>query len=221
MAHRMPLFPLAAVLFPGTPLPLHIFEPRYRQLLADCLAADQRFGIVPVDADGDVPEDGAIGCVAEIRANQPLPDGRSAIVVIGESRFVLARTIDEARPYLVGLVEPFDDEPDTAPDIQRLVQLRELFLHYLVSLRQLSDVPAEELELPEDAALLSFSVAAATELDVRVKRRLLAERSTARRIDVLLSLLPALTARVEQALRTHQRARGNGKGGAHSDIVTG
>lgn len=220
MPARVPLFPLATVLFPGTPLPLHIFESRYRRMLADCLTGDRRFGLVSVDADGDVPSAGAIGCTAGIQASQELPDGTSAIVVVGESRFVLAATLDEPTPYLVGLVEPFDDEPSAAPDPGRVQQLRQLFVHYLTGVRQLGDAPAGELHLPADAQRLSFDVAAATELDVRLKRRLLAERSTARRIDVLLSLLPALTAKVEHAVRIHQRARGNGHGPTPPNLVT-
>ncbi len=169
---RLPLFPLAAVLFPGTPLPLHIFEPRYRRMLADCLAGDPRFGIVPVDVDGEVPSAGAIGCVASIHASQPLPDGNSTIIALGETRFVLERLVPESHPYLVGLVDPFGDEPNTAPAAGRADQLRELFAHYIAGLRQLGDSPADELQLPADAEALSFNVAAAIELDVRVKRRL-------------------------------------------------
>jgi len=221
MPTRLPLFPLAAVLFPGTPLPLHIFEPRYRAMLTDVLAGDRRFGIVPVDADGEVPAPGAIGCVAHVEINEAQPDGTSAIVVSGESRFVLQDLRDEPRPYLVGLVDRFSDEPDTGPDAGRAHQLRELFVDYVIGMRRLSDVPTSELQLPEDAEALSFNVAAVVDLDVRVKRRLLAERSTARRVDVLLTLLPALTARVEQALQIHERARSNGKGNAHPDIVAG
>ena len=221
MPSRLPLFPLAAALFPGTPLPLRIFEPRYRRMLTDVLAGDRRFGIVTVDHDGDVPAPGAVGCIAHIQVSEEQPDGTFTIIVAGESRFVLAEVGGEPQPYLVGLVDRFDDTAGTAPEAGRTRQLRELFEDYVAAMRQLSDAPAGELHLPEDAEALSFNVAAAAELDVRVKRRLLAERSTARRVEVLLSLLPALTARVEQALRVHHRARGNGKGDAHPDILTG
>src|SRR6188508_1465181 len=99
----LPLFPLTTVLFPGTPLPLHIFEPRYRQMLADCLIGDRRFGLVQPGADTEAPERGAVGCVAEIRANEQLPDGRSHIVVVGGARFVVQRLLEDPAPYFVGL----------------------------------------------------------------------------------------------------------------------
>src|SRR5260221_216042 len=94
MPARVPLFPLATVLFPGTPLPLHIFEPRYRRMLADCLAGDRRFGLVSGDADGDVPSPGAIGCTPGIQASHELPGGASAPVAVRESPVVLAAAPD-------------------------------------------------------------------------------------------------------------------------------
>ena len=109
-AVRLPIFPLSVVLFPGTPLPLHIFEPRYRRMLADCLAADRKFGITPPGAERETPDPGAVGCIAEVRVNQELPDGRSNIVVLGGSRFVVRRELSESVPYHVAAVELFDDE---------------------------------------------------------------------------------------------------------------
>jgi Lon protease-like protein len=207
------------VLFPGTPLPLHIFEPRYKRMLADCLSADRRFGITPVHPARDVPEPGTVGCVAEVRVNQELPDGRSNIVVLGGSRFVLARLLDESLPYLVAMVHPFDDDPDTQPAMEETTALRDLFARYFAGLRQLNDVEPEEPALPDDPLSLSFQVAGAIQCDPGVKQRLLAERSTARRFKALLLLLPVLTSSVEGALRVHRRAHTNGKGGATPDIV--
>lgn len=219
MPSRLPIFPLPAVLFPGTPLPLHIFEPRYKRMLADCLAADRRFGITPVPPARDVPEAGTVGCVAEVRVNQELPDGRSNIVVVGGSRFVVSRLVDESLPYLVALIQTFDDDPDTAPPADEMAILRGLFARYLAGLRQLNDVEPEETALPDDPLTLSFQVAGAIECDPGVKHRLLAERSTSRRFKALLLLLPVLTSSVESALNVHRRAHSNGKGGAAPDIV--
>lgn len=105
MPSRLPLFPLEVVLFPGTPLPLHIFEPRYRTMLADCLAADERFGLLPPARDGSPPLSGTVGCIARIRASHELPDGRSNIVVVGERRFLLRQALTADSPYLIGLVD--------------------------------------------------------------------------------------------------------------------
>ena len=125
MARELPIFPLPIVLFPGAPQPLHIFEPRYRQLLQDCLAGDRRFGIAYVapdpapDAD-PVPNTGDVGCVALIRSNQPLPDGRSNVLTVGERRFVLRGWISSTRPYRVAEIEEFDDDPTDATEVTTL-----------------------------------------------------------------------------------------------------
>jgi Lon protease-like protein len=219
MSFRLPIFPLSVVLFPGTPLPLHIFEPRYKRMLADCLVADRRFGITPAPAAADMPEPGTVGCVAEVRVNQELPDGRSNIVVVGGSRFVLSRLLDESLPYLVAVVQAFDDDADTDPPVDDTQAVRELFSRYIAGLRELNDTMPEELSLPDDAMSLSFQVAGGIECDVGVKQRLLAERSTARRIKALILLLPVLTSAVERGIKVHRRAHTNGKGGTLPDIL--
>jgi Lon protease-like protein len=208
------------VLFPGIPLPLHIFEPRYRRMLADCLETDRRFGITPV-ASSDTPAAGAVGCVAEVRVNQELPDGRSNIVVVGHSRFVVSRLLDESLPYLVADVQTFEDDEDSEPSADQTEALRQLFTHYFASLRELNDTMPEEPALPDDALSLSFQVAGGIECDLGVKQRLLAERSTARRVNALVMLLPVLTSAVERGVKVHRRAHGNGKGGAITDILAG
>ncbi len=221
MPVRLPIFPLGVVLFPGTPLPLHIFEPRYRRMLADCLETDRRFGITPAGRDDALPDAGTVGCIGEVRVNQELPDGRSNIIVVGVERFVLTRAMDDPAPYFVALVQPFDDEPGTDPPDESAAQLRELFAGYYTLLRQLNDADPEAPTLPDDALGLSFHVSAAIDADPGVKQRLLTERSTARRVDALLTLVPILTATVETALRIHRRAHTNGRGGARPDVVAG
>ena len=219
MPFRLPLFPLSVVLFPGNPLPLHIFEPRYQRMLADCLAADRKFGITPSQPAGELPQPGTVGCVAEVRVNQELPEGRSNIVVVGGSRFVLSRLVEESLPYLVALVQTFDDDADTEPPDEETATLRELFAHYFAGLRELNDNMPEDLTLPEDAAGLSFQVAGSIECDAGVKQRLLTERSTARRVNALILLLPVLTSAVEIGLKVHRRSHTNGKGGTLPDML--
>jgi Lon protease-like protein len=220
MPFRLPLFPLSVVLFPGNPLPLHIFEPRYRRLLTDCLAGDRRFGITPAKDDAGPPEAGAVGCVAEVRVNQELPDGRSNIVVVGGSRFVVLRLLDEELPYLVATVQTFEDNQDTNPGAEEIEALRGLSLRYFAGVRELSDALPEEPTLPEDAGSLSFQVAGNLECDLGIKQRLLAERSTSRRVKALILLLPVLISAVENGIKIHRRAHSNGKGGTVPDILT-
>lgn len=217
----IPIFPLPnAVLFPNVFLPLHIFEPRYRRMLADCLAGDRRFGITPTGKDDRMPDPGTVGCIAEIRVNQELPDGRSNIIVFGGERFVLTGSVADATPYFVAMVQTFEDEPDTEPQDESPARLREAFTGYYALLRQLNDVEPEDPTLPDDALGLSFHVAAAIDCDPGVKQRLLVERSTARRVQALLMLIPILTAGVESSLRVHRRAHTNGRGGARPDVIT-
>jgi Lon protease-like protein len=220
-SQRLPIFPLTVVLFPGTPLPLHIFEPRYRRLLADCLAGDRKFGLTVPEPDREQPAPGAVGCVAEIRVNQELPDGRSNIVVMGGTRFIVRRELEEPLPYHVAAVEPFDDEPGTEPPPDALLRLGEMFLRYHGLLRQLHDLEPEDVTLPSEARALSFHVSAGAECDVGVKQRLLAERNTARRVEALLLLLPILTSGVESGLRVHRRAHANGRGTGQPELLGG
>lgn len=120
MAETVPVFPLGTVLMPGALLPLHIFEPRYRQLTIDLVTGavpDKEFGVVAVregwtpDADGI---DGlhAVGCTAELRDVRRLPDGRFDIVTRGSRRFRLLDIDADSKPYLMGSVEYLPDEPD-------------------------------------------------------------------------------------------------------------
>ena len=214
--YPLPLFPLQVVLFPGTPLPLHIFEARYRQMLADCLTGESRFGVVGPGRDGDAPDAGAVGCAAEIQANEPLPDGRSNILVVGGSRFVIRRVLDDPAPYHVGLVEEFDERPGTLPPAEPLSEVRDLFARYYRLYRSLQDAEPDAPELPEEPVPLSFTISAALDCDPDLKRRLLATRATDERVALLMHLIPMLTRSLEAALRIHQRARRNGKGNIHS-----
>ncbi|NEQ74903.1 MAG: ATP-dependent protease [Okeania sp. SIO2C9] len=105
---ELPLFPLPeVVLFPGRPLPLHIFEFRYRIMMNTVLESDSRFGILMWDSTQDLVV--ATGCCAKIENYQRLPDDRIKILTVGEQRFRVLDTIRE-KPYLVGLVEWIEDD---------------------------------------------------------------------------------------------------------------
>jgi Lon protease-like protein len=188
-------------------------------MLSDILAGDRRFGLSPVPSGTDAPDPGAVGCVAEVRLNQELPDGRSNIVVVGSSRFVIIHLLDEPAPYLVASVDALEEEPNTEPEADEVASLRELFGRYLVVLRELNDTPPEEPSLPDDAVTLSFVVAGSIECELEIKRKLLAERSTARRVRALCLMLPPLTRSVERGVEVHRRAHSNGKGTNRPDML--
>jgi ATP-dependent Lon protease len=217
MPSRLPLFPLNLVLFPGELLPLHIFEPRYRQMLADCLEGDRRFGITPVASPGP----GALGCVAKIRGTAPLPDGRSNIVVLGERRFGVRAVIDEGTPYLMAAVEEFCDECGSAPLPAELEELRRLGGELREALGVLADHPGVEPGWAEEVELLSFQVAALIETDLETRTRLLALRSTRERVRALIAHLPGLVTMAQSRAEVHVRARSNGAGHNGADLVDG
>ncbi len=212
MSRRLPLFPLDVVLFPGVELPLHIFEPRYQAMLADVLEADQRFGMLSGGPQNAPPESGTIGCVARVATQIALPDGRSNIVVAGESRFVLRRLVDEDRPYLVGLVDEFDDEEGVDELPADMVEaLRQLAGRCRAALGVLTDRP-DGAPWAADPATLTFQVAGALPWGTEQGRRLLAARSPALRADMLLRVLPRLVPDLERRASVHRHAGGNGKG---------
>jgi len=163
---------------------------------------------------------GAVGCVAEVRVNQELPDGRSNIVVVGGSRFRVSHLLEESQPYLVAMVQTFEDEAGTQPSMEESASLRHLAVQYFAGLRELNDEPPDEVVLPEDSLALTFHVAGSIACDLGIKQRLMEERSTARRLRALLLLLPVLTRSLEKGITVHRQAHSNGKGGSMPDLLS-
>src|SRR2546430_2062073 len=161
MPRELPIFPLPIVLFPGAPQPLHIFEPRYRELLADCLAADRRFGNAYGPAQypprsEPLPRAGDVGCVALIQNTQGLPDGRSNILTVGERRFVLVDWVGSDRPYRLAHVEEFDDEPVEASEAVTLAgDVRDGFTQLTQALGVLPGPAGDGIGLAADPQPLS------------------------------------------------------------------
>ena len=128
--------------------------------------------------------------------------------------------LEESTSYYVADVRPFEDRPGTAPADERTARLREQFTRYAALVRELNDGPPVETDFPEEAVALSFHVAAGVEVDPGTKQRLLVERSTARRVEALLLLLPMLVTAAERALVVHRRAHRNGRGHAYPGLPT-
>ena len=215
----LPLFPLPLVLFPGVPLPLHIFEPRYREMLADCLAGDRRFGIVfTPEEETDGPERGDVGCVAVIQSTEQLPDGRSNLIVVGEERFVIGRLVKGVRPYLLGEVVSYADLDEPGEALASFAnQLRAVFERVGRAARTLADDRDPLPPLPDDPAALSFTIASLIDLDGPGRQRLLASRSPLGRIRELDALLSPAVDTLEARAVIHARAKtnGHGPGAAH------
>lgn len=185
---ELPLFPLHLVLFPGRPLPLHVFEPRYRALVDDCMAGDRRFGVVAIkagQAEGDCAEIFEVGTVTRIESVTPLPDGRSDIVTRGVQRFRVEELLAGA-PYMKARVRMLDECCAGPDDHAVAAQLRELLVPYLAGL----GAPDELLSrLPSDPNELAYLAAAALQTEVPEQQRLLELDSTGTRLQSTLRML--------------------------------
>lgn len=174
---ELPIFPLPdVVLFPGRPLPLHIFEFRYRIMMNTILESDRRFGIVMWDPQTGRPT--TVGCCAEVRRYERLPDDRMLIDSLGQQRFRILDYVRE-KPYRVGLVEWIEDEP-TSIDLRPLAkEVRQLLEDVVRLSAKLTEQP---MELPPDvptAALeLSYWIASNFRGVAQEQQRLLELQST-------------------------------------------
>ncbi len=142
---ELPLFPLPeVVLFPSRPLPLHIFEYRYRIMMNTILENDRRFGVLSIDpTTGEIAE---YGCCAEILHFQRLPDDRMKMLTFGQQRFRVLEYVRE-KPYRVGLVEWIEDRPPTK-DLKPIATEVEELLRDVVHLS--AKLTSQKIELPDD-----------------------------------------------------------------------
>ncbi|MFL5929428.1 MAG: LON peptidase substrate-binding domain-containing protein [Gaiellaceae bacterium] len=195
------LFPLPIVLVPTERIPLHIFEPRYRELIDDCVENGDEFGLVLAAGDGAVHEIGTRAGVAQVL--EVLDNGSMNIVVEGGERFRLLE-LTSGRSFTTGIVEPVedDDEPPLEPDIVRATEV----------FRDLAAAAESDVDLPDPSSpRYDFELAARVDFAVDSKQELLAMTSPRGRMQALVRLLEtALEAvRLEHTLR--ERAGRNGK----------
>ncbi len=181
---EIPLFPLNIVLFPGMVLPLHIFEPRYRQMIADCQRQELEFGVVLVQAESTFmrEEPHAIGTMAEIRDLDRLEDGRLNIIAMGTHRF---RILSQHRkkPYLSGLVEFYEDISEPLEDLLFVnKQARSLFADYIDLLLKAANEKDVKAELPSDPEALSYFIAYFLDLEREQQQHFLELTSTLQRL---------------------------------------
>lgn len=195
----IPLFPLAAVLLPGTPLPLHIFEPRYRQLVNDLITdtvAGNQFGVVATKPGwtGDVrtiEQVRQVGCVALLREVKSLPDGRFDIITRGTRRFRLLDIDDTTAPYLRADIEWLPDsvpEPRLAALEPALVaSVRAAHRRYCQAAWQREDWAEPPQDTPADQ--LAHLVASDCLLDAEDRQRLLEQACPVRRLRMVRTML--------------------------------
>lgn len=196
-------------------MPLHIFEPRYRRLMADCLEGDQEFGVLPrLDevAERDIAP-GTVGCVARIEQTQDLPDGRSNVLLRGGERFTFLHFVESGTPYFKGIVEDIPDEEVPAYATRDLGgRVRDLFRRVASAARTIADDRAPVPDLPNDDLSLAFVVAQYLDLDLASKYRVLASRSAVDRLRQVDGVLSPIVETIEDRATVHVRARSNGHG---------
>lgn len=195
----LPLFPLDVVLLPGAPLPLHIFEPRYKEMIGECRANNAPFGVVRALEQGLAE----IGCTAEIvSVTKEYPDGRLDLIAEGRKRFEVLE-LNRKRSFLQAEILLIVDESDTAAPEDKTRAIRAHF-EILSLAGAVQDLSAA------DQSALSFYLAGSLPLDLDFKQKLLATRSEGQRIQAVVAYLESILPNLRRAARARQKAGGNG-----------
>src|SRR5437867_2308310 len=207
----VPLFPLNVVLFPGMPLPLHIFEPRYREMMALCTEEERPFAVLLIQEGlevGTPAKPFEIGTMAKIVGVEKLEDGRLNIVTVGTDRFHLLRYSAEKRSYLVGDVEVLEDKSNgeaIPPELRE--EIAALANRYVALLNMASGQELVAHQLPSEPTALSYSIGANLRIDNLERQQLLETTSTANRLRKEKDLLQREIKTLDEYLR--QRKRGS------------
>jgi Lon protease-like protein len=199
--HDFPLFPLALVALPGELVPLHIFEERYKTMMAECLDSGREFGIVWMSDDG-LRE---IGCACAIeRVLEEMDDGRINLLARGTRPFrVLERQAH--LPYPAGVIEFVEDRPGDDPDPELTGSARAAYADLV---KRATDREPEDAELDQMGA---YDMAATVDFGLDAKQGLLDLRSENARLRLVTRLFRAATKRLDFVDRAQARARSNGK----------
>lgn len=194
------LFPLDVVLLPGAPLPLHIFEPRYKEMVSEALLDEKPFGIVRAQEDS-IAE---IGCVADItEVVKKYEDGKMDIVTEGSKRFQIVQ-LNQENELLRAEVNYFDDEDEGAapkPEADKLIDLHGQLLAL---------AGAEATGIEADDPQLSFHLASTVPLDLDFKQSLLGMKSEGQRVTAMIEYYTMLVPRLKRTLFVKEKSKGNG-----------
>lgn len=215
---ELPIFPLATVLFPGALLPLHIFEPRYKEMVSFAIDHGGMFGLSYRDdaAIGreTIPEIDSVGCVAKINAVMPLEEGKMNLISRGVIRYRVLG-FRQVSPFVVSTVETFTDDLEPGEDLARLfVEVVELCKDFLSTAARALDEPgiAEPSPLPGDPEALSLLIASLLPLENDSKQNMLEMRSTRLRLSRLRPHITAFLTDYKRQIRMKELSKGNGHG---------
>ncbi len=213
---RLPLFPLQIVVFPGEEVPLHIFEPRYRQLVRDMNDADEPFGIALLRRGGQAEETHEIGCSVRIEQTEPFADGRFNIICRGEQRFRILERLDPA-PYWIAEVEFLDDPSDAESEeaYAACTETAELYRQHLSMALALQNSWQRRFRLPARPLRLINHIGARVEAPPSVKQEVLKAAAAVEQLRLLARLLRATNRQMSDRVGLHQRQRWSGLGVAN------
>lgn len=197
----IPLFPLNVVLMPGSPLPLHIFEERYKQMVNECLESGAEFGMVLADESGTR----SVGCTATIvELVERYEDGRLVILVEGSRRFKL-NEIMTGKPYYVGDVEYIEEGPEE--DVGSLAEECVALLERVVAAATEGSV---DIEIETPYRNLSFTIAGRIEFDLDTRQQILELTTERERLVKVRELLAEVAQRLEREQQAREKAQRNG-----------
>ncbi len=200
---RIPIFPLDLVLFPGIPLPLHIFEERYKLMVQECMEHRREFGVVMARDDGVA----SVGCTAAIlQVVKQYPDGRMDILTVGRAPFQMNDVFDE-KPYLEAAVEYLEEEPQS----EKPASPRELLRLY-EQCYAIVHGRAPQMDGVAPGIPITFLMASELPLDLEYKQELLELRSETERQENLREKMETWLPELEKLDRMKRRAGGNGHG---------
>jgi Lon protease-like protein len=187
---EIPLFPLGLVLFPGMVQPLHIFEPRYREMMKRCLDSAETFGIALALPESEFLREvpARVGAMARILDYHRLPDGRYNLLTVGARRFEIIETMRD-QPYLRGLVRILPEETGAGPVDALAAEARRLLDEYLAVVLADSENGGKDITIPNDPIELSYFIAVLLPCEDSAKQELLeapaADARLARELDFL------------------------------------
>jgi Lon protease-like protein len=209
---RLGMFPLSTVLFPHAEMPLHVFEPRYRALTADCLEGDARFGIVLIERGSEVgggDQRSTMGTVAVITRAAALADGRWLLIVRGESLFRIDQWLGE-EPYPLALVqtsEAVGDDPVDPALLHRATQCIRRTRGLLAEQGDAAALPAETV-FDDDPVVATWQLCAEAPLSTYDAQRILAAPSTGQRLELLIAHAEALEGDLHRMMGSPPEDRG-------------
>jgi len=201
------LFPLHTVLFPGMPLPLNIFEERYKLMIGRCIDEDRPFGVTLIRSGTEVGAPAiphSVGTTARIAAVKKLDDGRMNLIAVGQERFRINEVVRE-QPYLVARVGTLVDQEPGLEATSLAAELHGTLTRYLRDLFILLDQPSEELEIPTEPARLSLVAAAVLQIPMSERQLLLEMTNVEARLQQERAWLARETEKQQTLLRMRKR----------------